>query len=90
MPFTSESARQMLRKRGGWARARNERARGFPALAKARMVLAANREAARERKRLIESEQWTVVQCDRKCGCGGAQHRASELPPDVRKRILGW
>jgi hypothetical protein len=55
MAFTSESARFMLRSRGGKAYARNNRARGFPTLVKARAALAAKHARLRAEQLALES-----------------------------------
>jgi hypothetical protein len=84
--FTSESARIMRKTIAGRAYARKYREQGFPSLAKARAVRQANLAQQRAEKLL----EVTVIKCSSRCGCGGATHKAAQLPVDVRKRILGW
>lgn len=55
MGFTTESARFMLRSRGGKAYARNHRDRGFPTLVKARAMLALKRDRLRAEQLALDS-----------------------------------
>jgi len=65
MAFTSESGRFALRSRGGKTRAKNERARGFPSLVKARQVRALNR--ARQKSEHLAKMFDSL--CSRHCPC---------------------
>ena len=72
MPFTSESARWMLKHRGGIASAKRFKALGYPNLVKATAARCARAARLRELKKLAA----IIVECESECPCQGQIHLA--------------